>query len=795
MKKETHFVGIGGIGMSALAQILLEKKIAVTGSDLTVGQVTEALKKKGASIYQGHAKDHVKEGIQVVYGSAIDEKNPEIVQAKALGNSIVHRSDLLQMLCVDTRALAVTGTHGKTTTAALLTAVLQEAGYDPTFALGGHLNQEGGINGALGSGNFFVLEADESDRTFLKYAPFGAIVTNIEPEHMENYANISDLHDAFLHFIANIKQKELFFYCGDDPLLQGLSGTSYGFGAENDCHITNYCQKGYKIVFDLAFAKENYKQICVNLIGRHNALNAAAVFAFCLRLGVPEAQIRKGLEKFCGIKRRQEITFSEKSLSFIDDYGHHPTEIKTTLAAIKEAEQDRRLITIFQPHRYSRTQDLLDEFAHAFGQTDLLYITDIYAASEEPIEGVDAHALIAKIKECTSVDVRYFTKEKMHEEIRPHDVVVTMGAGSITHYNRELVDFFAKKGPQKLKVALFFGGRSSEHMISRKSAQFVRESLAPELYETILVAIDQKGNWQMGDLAEELLTSKRQDFEGNNALSRVISALEGVDLCIPIMHGPNGEDGTIQGFFEMLQKPYTGPDFRGCAIAMDKVLTKRLLKEAGIMTPPFVSFGKNRWHKQKDVLLQEIEEKLIFPLFVKPLRLGSSLGVSKVETKEQLASAIEEAFVYDPQVLVEEGVPNCRELEFAVVGNPDGADIWVPAPGEKCAGGQFIDYQMKYGSQAVQTTLYPDLSLELVEKGRELAKRAYLAVGGSNSMRVDFLLDRAGNFWCFEVNAIPGMQPLSLFPKIFAREGVEPSALLNKLVILALARHRALGRV
>lgn len=797
MANKFHFIGIGGIGMSALAQILLDKQLSVSGSDLSSNFNTEQLQKKGASIFKGHAADHICSGDTVVVNSQIQKNNPEYQAALKLKCPILHRSELLAELMGGHQTLAVTGTHGKTTTTSLLTAVLIEGGADPTFAVGGMLQ---GLNGKWGRGKYFVAEADESDGSFLHYRPEGAIITNIGHDHLDYYKSEEALKNAFRTFISQVQNEELLFYCGDDAELARMAskGISYGFGPHNQLHISHFKQEGWHHSFTISFEGKVYTDIRVALIGEHNALNAAAVFGLSLKIGIAEEKIRAALAAFPGVGRRCEKRGEVREVLLLDDYGHHPTEIKKTLFAVKTAIQARRLVVVFQPHRYSRMKELFHQFTKAFEIADFVYVTDIYAAMEEPIEGVTALGFLEALRKESTVPCAYLPKERWCEELRsslmPHDVLLTVGAGDITRLHSELIQDFL---PEKIKVGLIFGGKSCEHEISLRSSRFVSESLNPNLYEIHYFGIDKEGRWLTGQEAKEQLATQTV-ISSPNARSildpQVTSALENCSLLIPILHGTFGEDGTIQGLFEMLGKPYVGPDYRAAAICMDKVLTKRLVETAGVKTPKDVSFSHLNWLLNREALVSKISETLPLPVYVKPVHLGSSVGITCVNRLHDLGEAIDLAFRFDTQVLVEEGKVDCRELEFAVLGNTYSFPVIAPGPGEKLAQGEFVDYEKKYGSQAIQTTLNPEMPPEILEKGKELARRAYEAVGCSGMTRVDFLLDKEGEYWLFEMNPIPGLQKLSLFPKIWNREGVAPAFLFDRLVVLALERHRKQNR-
>lgn len=791
MSEKYHFIGIGGIGMSALAHILLEKQLVVSGSDITSNAQTSALKARGARIHQEHAATHIEEGSVVVYNSNIRHDNPEFQAAHALNCKLLHRSELLASLMQGARTFAVTGTHGKTTTSSLLTAVFVQAGLDPTFAIGGLMG--GAINGKWGQGRDFIAEADESDGSFLRYHPEGAIVTNVEAEHLEHYKTLEALQEGFARFLSQVKNRALLFYWGDDPFLaKKAMGTSYGFSERCALRILNEKREGWESFFDIVFENKTYSGVRLSLAGRHNVLNAAAVFGLARRLGIEEETIREAFKNFSGVSRRCERKQRDQNVLWIDDYAHHPTEITSTLVAIKDVVQERRLHVIFQPHRYSRTRDLLHAFGGAFDAADHVYITDIYAASEAVIPDISPMKIVETIRAQSRVPCSYLPRSQWKEiAISPHDVWVTMGAGDITTLSE------AHLPARKLHVALLFGGISCEHEISLRSARYVASSLDLSLYDVHYFGIDKRGGWITGSEAKEIL-EKHPTVESLQATSfldpRIAQELEKCDLFLPVFHGTYGEDGTIQGLFEMLGKAYVGPDTRAAALCMDKVLTKRIVSMAGVPTPKDCTCHFIEWRKNKEAFLQKVAHELSFPLYVKPVHLGSSVGISRVERIEEVEGALEHAFRYDFQVLVEEGKEGCRELEFAVMGNTTGYEISVPPPGEKLAAGSFVDYEKKYGSQPIATSLDAHLESALLKKGQMLAKQAYQAMGCSGMTRVDFLLDAHGNYWLFEMNPIPGMQKLSLFPKIWSREGIPAEQLFNRLIILALQRKRQQDR-
>ncbi len=787
-EKKCHFIGIGGIGMSALAQMMLTKKFQVTGSDLKSNYLTDFLKEKGAEIFVGHSKAHIKEDSTVVFSSDISLENPEYLEALNRNCKILHRSDLLLELMQDFKTLAVTGTHGKTTTTSLLATVLVKAGMYPSFMVGG-IASDLKTNGAYGKGDYFVAEADESDGTFLKYLPFGAIVTNIDSDHMDHFKTEENLIDSFKIFFKNVGSKEHLFFCGDDPRLLKINpeGISYGFSDHNDLRLTNYKQSGFSSLFDISFRGKIYEQIELGLLGEHNALNAAGVFGLSLMLNVDEFVLREAFKTFKGVSRRLEKKAFVNQILFLDDYAHHPTEIKATLKGLKKATLEKRVIAVYQPHRYSRTKNILGTFPNVFDDVSEVIITDIFAAGEEPIFGVCHEAIL---KELTSLKIsaRYIQRKllasTLHEELLPHDVVISLGAGDITNLAQEIVDFSKNAPLRKMKVGVIFGGRSKEHEISIRSARYVLAQLNDQIYDKVCFGISKQGNWLTGSslLENDVIDEKRE-----SAISQdVMQLLQQCDILFPILHGSFGEDGTIQGFFEMLDKPYVGCDYRASVICMDKVITKNLMLLNKIATTPFIAITHKEWKSHSNKIIAEILRDLKFPLYIKPSHLGSSVGVSLVEELKDLEKAINSSFRYDTHVLVENEVKG-REIEFAVFGNECPQSF---PPGEICTDGKFYNYEFKYLSDEVKTKSQAVLNQDILQEGIELAKKAYAIAGCQGMARVDFFLDEKSNYWFNEINTIPGFTSISLYPAICAANGLMGPELMDQLIILGLEKKR-----
>lgn len=436
-----HFIGIGGIGMSGIAEILLTMGYTISGSDLRLSPITDRLARSGARIYEGHAAEHVHGAKVVVVSSAIDPSNPEVEEARRLQIPIIPRGELLAELMRLKFGIAVAGSHGKTTTTSMIAAVLSEAGLDPTVVVGGRVGMMGGSNARLGSSAFLVVESDESDGSFLKLSPILAVVTNIDREHLDHYSSLEEIRAAFRDFANKTPFYGAAILCLDDENVQQIlpeirrRTITYGTTAQADLAVSSLRCGHLSSSFVLRRRDRELGEFQVHVPGAHNVLNAAAAVAVGLELEIGVDVIQRGLASFTGVDRRFQIRGQARGITVIDDYGHHPTEIRATLAAARECSF-RQLHVIFQPHRYSRTHLLMDEFAKAFHQADHVYVVDIYAASEKPIEGVTAEALTERLRAFGHRSATYAGDLARAAALavanaQPGDAILTLGAGNV----------------------------------------------------------------------------------------------------------------------------------------------------------------------------------------------------------------------------------------------------------------------------------------------------------------------------------------------------------------------------
>ncbi|MGE4291278.1 MAG: UDP-N-acetylmuramate--L-alanine ligase [Desulfovibrio sp.] len=435
-----HMVGIGGSGMNGIAEVLINMGFTVTGSDLSAGAAVKRLQRLGASIFIGHGADNVEGADVVVKSTAIPEDNPEMIRARELNIPIIPRAEMLAELMRLQSGIAVAGTHGKTTTTSLLATIFTEANLDPTVIIGGRLNTYG-ANARLGEGEYLIAEADESDGSFLLLSPVISIVTNVDRDHMDHYADQQAIDDSFTDFMNAVPFYGMNIVCGDDPGVQRLLPRikrpflTYGLGEKNRLR-GEIISAGLRSVFNVYLDDEFWGEVNLSHPGHHNILNALGAIGVSLEAGLDKDAILRGLANFGGVGRRFERKGERKGVLVVDDYGHHPAEIMATLNTAKSCYPDRRLVVAFQPHRFTRTQALFGEFCKAFTKADLLLLTEIYPACESPIPGVNGLSLAQGIRQISDTKVTFYENfEQIEQELplllSPGDLFLTLGAGSI----------------------------------------------------------------------------------------------------------------------------------------------------------------------------------------------------------------------------------------------------------------------------------------------------------------------------------------------------------------------------
>jgi UDP-N-acetylmuramate--alanine ligase len=448
--KKIHFVGIGGIGMSGIAEILLDQGFTVTGSDRAASENTDRMKELGAGVFIGHEAKNVSPDVDaLVYSSAVAPDNPELQEAQRRKIPVIRRAEMLAEVMRLKYGIGIAGTHGKTTTTSMVGLILIEGGVDPTVIVGGRLRGLAGSNARLGKGQFIVVEADEFDRSFLSITPTIAVLTTLETDHLDCYRDLEDIKSAFIQFASKGPFYGFVVLCLDEPALQDIMPKlkkkiiTYGLNGQADLQAVDIAHRQNVTRFVVLYGGKELGDVELQIPGKHNVQNALAAIAVGLEVGIPFAKVKAGIEKFTGVFRRWELKAEVGGVTVIDDYAHHPTEIRATLAGAK-AGWRRRVICVFQPHLYSRTRDFYDEFGRAFFNADVLVLTDVYPAREEPIQGVSGELIVNAAREFGHKNVTYVPDKKdipayLLKIKRPGDIIITMGAGDIWKFGEEFI--------------------------------------------------------------------------------------------------------------------------------------------------------------------------------------------------------------------------------------------------------------------------------------------------------------------------------------------------------------------
>jgi len=444
-----HFIGIGGIGMSGIAEVLLNLEFDVTGSDIAEGASVRRLRTLGAKVHLGHADTNIGDADVVVRSTAVKSDNVEVRAALAAGVPVIRRAEMLAELMRLKYGIAVAGTHGKTTTTSMLATCLAAGGLDPTVVIGGRLDSLGGTNAKLGTGEYLVAEADESDGTFNELAPTVTLVTNIDPEHLDHHGSLEQLEAEFTRFANRVPFYGFSVLCLDHPRVQNLIPevrrrvVTYGFARHADYRASNVTNEGLATRFTVSRGDDVLGAVELDMPGAHNVANATGAIATALELSIPFHVVQKALQNFTGVQRRFTVVGQHQGAVLVDDYGHHPVEIEATLQAAESAYPDRRVIAVFQPHRYSRVRDLWADFCMAFNRADTVLVCPVYAAGEAPIEGIDHHAMAVEMSQRGHRGVEAMESldhaiARLQNHVSEGDVVVTMGAGNVNRVVHEL---------------------------------------------------------------------------------------------------------------------------------------------------------------------------------------------------------------------------------------------------------------------------------------------------------------------------------------------------------------------
>ncbi|NGX56315.1 MAG: UDP-N-acetylmuramate--L-alanine ligase [Candidatus Anoxychlamydiales bacterium] len=792
MTKTYHFIGIGGIGMSALAKILLQKKMIVKGSDVKFNQQIVFFKKNKAKIFLSHKKDNISKKDIVVFSTAINkQKNVEYLQAKKFKLQMYHRSDLLNEIMDGYNKILITGSHGKTTTTSLMSYVFTKANLDPSFVIGG-ISKAHNTNAHLGKGKYFIAESDESDGSFLKTKASCAIVTNLDEEHLNYWKTFANLEKAYIKFFDLIDNKETLLWCKDCKNLDEISpkGISYGFSKKADAVCSNVKQKGFFTYFDIKYKNRIYKDIQLNMIGNHSVLNALSVFVLSLNLGLDENIIRDAFKMFLGTKRRVDKIGTHLKIDFLDDYAHHPNEIKATLNAIRSAEKERKIIAIFQPHRYSRLKDTIEGLKDAFKDVDELIITDIYSAGEEKDKIIDEKYLESFLKETTKF-VKYVPDEYLNIYLKEHleiyDLVVALGAGDISYKIREFFKEFSKN-KRKIEVAILFGGRSNEHEVTISSTKNYLKLFDKNIFSLKYFKIKKDGKWLYSE--NDFL---EYDYEYTLDISffKMLKKLVDSDLVFPIFHGPLGEDGMIAGFLETLNLPYLGADYKSSSLSMDKAFCKNIAKINKIKIVDFLEINILDYKKNMKKIISKIIKKLGLDLCIKANSLGSSIGIFFSNDEKSLIEKIEKCFEYDDNIIIEKKVI-ANELNVSIIGN---ADIYVSKPFLLHTKNIFFDYEKKYLTKNTKIEKPDKISLKKEEEVKELARQLYQVLKLKGFARIDFFINENEEIYFNEINPTPGFaSENSIFIKMLLLE-MTNTQIIDRLIISSLNKNRLLKKL
>lgn len=720
-------VGIGGAGMSALAKMLKDRGKRVRGTDSTASAVTAELIAEGIDVHIGHTGDPIQAGDAVILTDAIDLAiSPEVRRARELGCSLFRRSQLLGYLLSDRKVIAVTGTHGKTTTTGMTGSALAAAGLDPLVVVGAAI-PEWGSPVREGEGEWAVVEACEAYDSFHDLDPAIVVLTNLELDHSDFHGNYENLRESVLRFVNRASLGLI--YCETDA------------GAREIADLSSvHSKQGYQAA-----------TLDMTLPGDHNRLNAGGALGAAVLAGADSDRAGKGIARFGGAERRLQI-HREGPITVIDDYAHHPSEIEASLSALRERYPDRRLIVVYQPHLYSRTKDFLPLFAEALSAADIVVLTDIYPAREDPIPGISSARIAEGVtKPVRYVPSRFLLPREVANMVQPGDLVVGMGAGTIGEFVPDLLKELDRG--QAVRVAVLEGGDSAEREVSLLSGRAIGKALESKGYQVTRI-----------DVSERLLSRGDVSF---------LTGPNRPDLAFFAVHGTNAEDGAIQGLCELLHIPYTGSGVQSSALSMDKERTKLILQAHGLPVPKGVMVSGS----------SALPTDLKYPLVVKPNAQGSTVGLSFVDSPDELEEAVRYALQFGSHALIEERIMG-MEISVPVLGDRALPPVEiVPVSGS-------YDFASKYEPGATEEICPARLSPESLERAMDLALRAHRAMGCEGATRTDMMVSRnPDEFFILEINTLPGMTGTSLLPNSALTAGISFPDLCDWIAQDALRKH------
>lgn len=735
-------VGIGGASMSALALMLKDRGLAVCGSDSTASPVTAELMAAGIPVRIGHDGEGIKRGDAVILTDAIDLKSsPEVRKARELGCGLFRRSQLLGWLLQDRRIVAITGTHGKTTTTGLVSFALIEAGLEPLCVEGANLPQWGGPV-REGEGEWAVIEACEAYNSLRDFDPEIVLLTNLELDHEDFYAEGWPQLEATM--LAFVDRAKVLVYCAEDAGAAQIA-------AKAQCRTIPYRADSAELP-ELA------------VLGTMNRLNAVGAFVAAAETGADQGALKRGLAQFEGAERRLQL-IHEGEITVIDDYAHHPSEIVASIGALRTRYPERRLVVVYQPHLYSRTAAHLADFARSLDQADFVVLSDIYPAREAPIPGVSSARIAERMEvPCRYVPNRHLLPIEVARVVRPGDVVVGMGAGTISEFSPAFIAEYGRIHRLDIRVAVVFGGDSAEREVSILTGNAVCEGLRRAGYDAFTVDVTGSFDGARDHPSSDQMLISKGDLSAFVGPNRP-------DVAFLAVHGTHAEDGAIQGLMELLHIPYTGSGILSSALAMDKQRAKMVFAAEGLPVP-------QGWLVRS---ISDLPNLSPGKYVVKPNAQGSTMGVTFVDDQSRaLQAAVSRALQYDSAVLIEEQIEGV-EISVPVLG-----DRALP-PVEICPKSGAYDFESKYTPGATEEICPARLSPEELAKAQQYAVRAHRALGCAGATRTDMIV-RDGEPVILEVNTLPGMTGTSLLPNSARVAGIEFPELCAWMVHDALAR-------